>query len=227
MPTMPNQTASFQSFALAAALLSASVAQAAIKTFIIDMGPGKTISGTMQIGTLGDPIVLSAKYTDASGLSPTVVPLTDMEAHFSATRIYRGGAALVVQTFGPIAADLGLEDSFCILQWNDVETKFESMLWAPTSTPLDYLTLHGSSLSVCALFPDETDPLQTFVELPADLLLVVVEDYVTNPPSLEGYVFLPGVDGCWSLRFAETQWNPPTPTLIESDPNPVIVPFDG
>jgi hypothetical protein len=221
MPPCPSRF--LLSLLAAGFLVPAQAADAAIKTFIVDLGPGRTISGTMDIGTLGDPIVLNAKFVDAAGISPVVFPLNDMDAAFTATRVYRGGAAMVIETYGDFAALTGLESSFCILQWDDVATKFQSTLWAPLSTPIDYLSHPSSSMSICSFEPDPSDPFQTFVEMPNDLLLVVIEDYVTNPPMLDGFVFLPGVDGCWGIRFAPIQSNPPLYQPVESDPVPAVV----
>jgi hypothetical protein len=223
MFTPPFPSRFFLSLLAAGFLVPAQAAEAAIKTFIVDLGPGRTISGTMDIGTLGDPIVLNATFVDAAGISPIVFPLSDMDAAFTATRVYRGGAAMVIETYGDFAALTGLESSFCILQWDDVATKFQSTLWAPLSAPLDYLSLPGSSLIICEFAPDANDPMQTFVEMPDDLLLVIIEDYVTNPPTLDGYVFLPGVDGCWGIRFAPIQSSPPQYQPVETDPTPAVV----
>jgi hypothetical protein len=223
MSSQPHRIRRHLPIAAACLLLPAAAADAAVKTFIVNMGAGKSIWGTMSIDTVGDPIVLSAHFADSTGISPVVLPLTDMEASFTSTRVYRGGAALVIETYGPTADALNIESSFCILQWDTVAEKFQSTLWAPLSAPLDYLSLPGSSLIICEFAPDANDPMQTFVEMPDDLLLVIIEDYVTNPPTLDGYVFLPGVDGCWGIRFAPIQSSPPQYQPVETDPTPAVV----
>jgi hypothetical protein len=229
MPSRNCSPANGGLFALASlglGLWASSTASAALKTFTVVMEDHSAIIGVMSIATLGDPVVLSATYFDYKSIIPVPVPLIGENmtplASISATRIYRGGAVLVIEPISAMATEIGLDTSFAIVQWQNELEKFHSIQWSPTEVPLLYLTNVDEPPGPCIFAPDPADPYQNFVSLPDGLELVVIEVWDADPPYLEGFVFLPGADGCWNILFSPVIMGPPSqPT--EAEVQPIII----
>ena len=211
------------SLATLVSLAVAPLAHGAEKPFKIPISENSYIAGPMDIQGTGEPTILTVNLVDVSTTSPTYYPLIAdgfaSEASITTTRIYRGGLAFVIEPLSPIAEALGVVDSFAIMQWQDTPQLFHALQWTPVDVPLIYLQ-ECDATCLCMLLPDDQDPYQNIVPIPGELQLIVVEYWDSNPPTLEGFVFMPGVDGCWSMEFAPIICNPPYLPI-----DPVLIPM--
>ncbi|MDZ4753177.1 MAG: hypothetical protein SGJ11_01605 [Phycisphaerae bacterium] len=202
------------------ALAPAAPAVAAIKQYAINVGNGFQVHGALDLSPDGTPTILTAMLHDTSSTQTTPTPLLGEGAQLvtmTATKLTRAAFALVLEPEDSELIPEGLVDSFGLLQFDAVESKYYSSHWAPVTDPLEYILNPASTLGFCMTF-DPEDPDVHEVPLPCDLDLFVLEG---PEGTLEGFVFLEGADGCWHLSYAPLTMGPQFDILLG---DPVIMP---